>query len=311
MNPIQQYLKLARAVHVKAHIRHEADGDIVEVDAHERDIDDVAAEPIAGAETEVVVPEAASLIAPDELAEEPPPPEPPVAIREHEMAMWREWNDSGRDPEKLQPLLDSFAPLIRLKMSPYLGRVKLIPDSAIETEFKLKFAEALRTYNPEKSSLSTHVFRYLDKAKRFIAEKQNVGRIPENRIYKIKQYQTAVEGLKEELDASPTPAQIAEKLGWSLPETKRMASELRADLTSQAFEEDPYNIMPSRAEEVLRLFQYELSGNELSVYQYLTGYGKPRKKSTGDIAKELGIPDYQVSRYKASIEKKLRDHLDN
>lgn len=316
MNPLQAFQALqksARKVHVGPSIRRLDDGSTTEVDAYDREQAEGYEPGLAELRGRTTADVFTSGIPVAPVVEEPadaPPIDAQGDRRAQELAMWQAWRDSGEDPEKLAPLLESFAPLIRQKMSPYLGRLRLIPDSAIRTEFQLRFAEALRSYDPSKGGLSTHVYRHLDKAKRFITENQNVGRIPENRIYKIKQFQTTVEALKEKLDRTPSEAEIAVELGWPAAEVKRMGSELRADLTSQSFEEDPYQLMPSRSEEVLRLFKYELTGKELEVYEHLTGYGRKQLTSTSEIAASVRLPDYQVSRIKSGIERKLRRHLD-
>lgn len=227
----------------------------------------------------------------------------------NELVMWKAWKDSGEDPELLTPLLKSFNPLIQSRANVYKGRLRMVPDSAIELEFQLRFVDALRTYDPSKGSLGTYIYRYLDKAKRFIVENQNIGRIPENRIYKIKQYTVARDDLQEDLGRVPTDEELAKKLHWEVDEIKRMDSELRSDFLTQGFETDPYVLTPSKSEEVLRLFKYELDGDERTVYEHLTGYGKKKLDSTGAIAAELKMPDYQVSRIKNSINKKLHRYL--
>ena len=280
LSPIQEFLKYASTTSVKSHTR-KVDGKVVQVKQHDRDVEDN---------------ENKSVITSDRRA--------------REFEMWKKWKLGGMKPEDLSPLLRSFRPLIQSKINVYKGKVKMIPDSAIEAEFQLRFVEGLRKYDPTKGvALSTYLYRYLDKAKRFIVENQNVGRIPENRIYKIKQYTVARDELSDELGTVPSTKQVAQKLGWSVKETERMESELRNDLTSQGFEEDPYALTPSKSEEVIRLFKYELSGDERTVYEYLTGQGKPQKTSTAEIAKLIKQPDYKVSRIKNSIQKKLKRYI--
>ena len=286
MNPVTDFLKLAASSQVKAHLRQQG-GKSTLVDAHSRKKDEKATKkkyvPLEGEELR--------------------------SRQAKELALWQTWKDGGQKPKDLRPLLKSFAPLIRMKTNVYKGKVKLIPDSAIETEFQLRFVDALRSYNPSKGSLGTYVYRYLDKAKRFIVENQNIGRIPENRVYKIRQYTAARDELAEDLGTEPTVKQVAKKLKWDEAEAERMDSELRGDLVSQGFEEDPYSVTPSKSEEVLRLFKFELSGKEREVYEYLTGYGKPHITSTGEIAKRVKLEDYQVSRIKQSLQKRLQRHL--
>jgi DNA-directed RNA polymerase specialized sigma subunit len=283
-NPVFDFLKYAGSTQVKAHIRRTGNK-VVSVKQHDREVD----------EEEAI----AAFSALDTLDDK----------KLRELEMWKTWKENGQRPEDLRPLLKSFRPLIRMKANVYIGKVKMIPDSAIESEFQLRFVDALRSYNPDKGTLGTYIFRYLDKAKRFIVENQNVGRIPENRAYKIRQFTSTRDDLTEELSRIPTTKELSNQLGWSMAEIGRMESELRNDLLSQGFEDDPYALTPSKSEEVLRLFKYELTGNEREVYEYLTGYGKPQTSSTGKIARAMKIPDYQVSRLKNTIKKKLHRHL--
>ncbi len=330
MDPVTAFFKYAKEVRVKEHVRKTPDGGSTVVDEHYRSDDDDDGDDVLLADKPDVEPPVVTeeeVEAEQEESVERPSEEVSVrgplykledikrvkyerASKEDELELWRKWKAGGQKPEDLDQLLQSFRPLLNEKMRAYKGRVKLIPDSAIEAEFQLRFVEALRTYDPDKGAISTYVYRYLDKAKRFIAENQNVGRIPENRIYKIKAYNTAKDDLAEKLSRPATPKELSAHLGWPVSEVERMDSELRNDLLTQGFEDDPYALTPSKAEEVLRLFKYELTGLERETYEYLTGYGKPRATSTGEIAKKLKIPDYQVSRYKESIQKKLRRHIE-
>ena len=289
-NPVNDFLKFAeRRTRVAAHTRR-ANGKVISVSEHDRESEQESSAP--------------------EVVEGYEHPELQLDNKKaKELEMWQAWKDGGQNPRDLSPLLKSFRPMIRSKVNVYKGKVKMIPDSAIEAEFQLQFVNALRSYDPSKGSLGTYVYRYLDKSKRFIAENQNVARIPENRIYKLKLYTTRREELTEDLGKIPTVKQMAENLGWPLAEAKRMDSELRNDLTTQGFEEDPYALTPSKSEEVLRLAKYELTGNERAVYEHLTGFGRKKLTATNDIAKALKMPDYQVSRLKNAIQKKLKRYL--
>lgn len=225
-----------------------------------------------------------------------------------ELEMWQKWRQT-KNPADLSPLMKSFKPLVNMKMAAYRGRVKLIPDAAMEAEFNIQLVHAFNSFDPSKGTLGTYVYSYLDKSKRFITENQNVGRIPENRVYKIKEYLKAKDHLSDDLGRIPTDDEMSKRLGWAKAEVVRMDSELRNDLLSSGFESDPYAIVPSKSEETMKLFKYELTGREREVYEHLTGYGKSHLSTTGDISRKMGIPDYQVSRYKESIQKKLARYV--
>lgn len=337
-NPVTDFFKYAEArIHVREHVRKTPRGTTV-VDAHDRDADESITADNEVVDDVIITKPSEELPGKDDLQIDPDEAEvedasastvedAPVRARvkletiskdkygtltkEQELEAWRKWKSGGKKSKDLEPLLHSFRPLIADKMKSYKGRVRLIPDSAIEAEFQLRFVEALDTFDPDKASMSTYIYTYLNKAKRFIAENQNIGRIPETRIYQIKKYQTAQADLAEQLSRPPTPAELAKQLVWPIAEVERMDAELRNDLLSQGFEDDPYSHTPSRSEEVLKLFKYELAGNERTVYEYLTGYGRPKLGSTGDIAKEMKLPDYQISRYKESIQKKLAKYVED
>lgn len=279
-NPVLDFLKYARATPVRAHTREAPSGEKVQVHQYVRKEDD-----------------------------EKDPQLELAAKKDREIELWRAWKASGESPQALKPLVRSFKPMIQSKAGVYKGKLRMVPDSTIEAEFYLRFVDALRSYDPSKGALGTYVYRYLDKAKRFIVENQNIGRIPENRAYKIKNFTSARDELAEELGKQPTNAELAKKLGWDMAEVDRMESELRNDLVSQGFEDDPYSFTPSKSEETLRLFKYELAGEEREVYEYLTGFGRPLTPSTGEIAKKMGLPDYKISRIKQVIQNKLKRYI--
>lgn len=287
-NPVLDFLKMARETKVRAHLRRSG-GKTVLVSSHGRDLEDEKQSDEDAAEQERV----------RNLR----------ARQAKEIQLWRTWKEGGEKKEDLKPLLKSFGPMIASKVNVYSGKVR-IPPSAIEATFKIEFVKGLRSYDPEKGALGTYLYRYMDKGKRWITSNQNTGRIPENRIYKITEYKNAEQRLTEKLDRKPTTVELANKLGWTTAEVARMESELRAGLITQNFEDDPNQLEPSKEEEVLRLFKYELTGQQREVYDYLTGFGKPKLSSTGDIADKMGLKDYQVSRIKNQIQKKLKRHLE-
>lgn len=227
-----------------------------------------------------------------------------------ELDLWREWKDSGEDPAKLAPLLNSLDPFIKSRARIHLGRVRMIPDSAILAEYRIQAVSALRTFDPSRGVLlSTHVGNHLQKAKRFVAANQNAARIPENRIYKIQEYTVARDELSADLGRTPTDAELADKLNWREAEVARMDSELRNDLVTQSFEIDPSVLMPSKEEEIMRLFVHELDGEEEEVYRHTIGLGRPQL-GTGEIADKLGMQNYQVSRIKERLARRLQKYLE-
>jgi len=233
-----------------------------------------------------------------------------------EIEQWQKWKKSGEKPSELRPLLQSMRPLIKGQVNVFKGRVRDIPPAAIEAEFNKHAMTAFRTYDPNRGAkLSTHVRNQLQKAKRYVATHQNVAYIPEHRVWKIGEFQTAQGELSEKFGREPTNQEMSEHLRWSPNEVSRMSRELRRDLPTSGFVSpeggsvDPYSMMPSREREVLNLIEYELSPEEKLVFDYTYGrHGKPQMQP-GQIASRLHFSPSKVSRLRKSITGKMQRHL--
>lgn len=274
--------KVASSTRVRPHTRR-VGGKLVHVEGHDRDTED-APETGAASTSRREAREAA------------------------DMEAWRRWKQTKSDKD-LQVLMERFAPMIRSRASVFMGKVP-IDDATVLLTFKMAAAEAFRKFDPTRGAkLGTYVYGSLSRgpAQRWITAHQNVGRIPEDRIYKIREFQSVRDRLSDELDEEPTDAQLAKSLRWDIREVVRMRKELRNDLVAQGFEEDPYAFVPSKDAEVLSLFKYELEegSDERKVFELMTAPGGKRVTSTGELGKILGVPDYTVSRIKSRLARKL------
>ena len=227
-----------------------------------------------------------------------------------ELEMWHHWNTNGRQPEHLQPLMKSFKPLISSKVNVYTSKIRDIPPEAIRAEFNNQFVKALETYDPNRGAgLGTHIHYHLEKARRFITTYQNPGRIPENRIYKIRELQDAEMHLDDRLGRPPTQLELADHLKWSPRQVGLLQKEVRRAMPTSQFEFDPLTHMPSRQQEILRLLPYELTNEERAVFEYVYGVGGKPELGTGEIAKKLKMSPPKVSRLKSAIAEKVKGHL--
>ena len=231
------------------------------------------------------------------------------ATKKFEFDQWQKWRDGGQKPEDLRPLLQSFKPLFRSRANSWARRADL-PPAAVHAEFNKQFVNALRTYNPEKGTqLGSWVTTNLQKAQRWVTQYQDPMRVQENRYYKMGAWDNAMATLDEQLNREPTTREMAELLGWSEAEAGRMESEKRGLRYASLFEGyDPTTIMPSRESEKLRLIRYELSGDDLNVFDYTVGtHGKPQLRP-GEIARKLNISPSKVSRIRSSIATRLEEY---
>ncbi len=237
----------------------------------------------------------------------PPSPEKELKKKQkQEIHLWHAWNDNGRKPEDLQPLYQSFKPLINKAVSQWANRVEQVPNSAIHAEMHKQFLNAVKSYNPAKAQLNTWVTNNFRKAGRYIRNYQNFGHIPEQQIEKIEPYKKAKEELTDILGHEPDAISIAEHMGQPVRKIQQLEKEMRQDLAASKFEDaDPATILAPKELEALTLIQYDLTPEERTVYEYTFGMnGRPMLKP-GEIASKAGIHASKVSR----IRKKLQDKV--
>jgi len=224
--------------------------------------------------------------------------------KKRELEMWEQWKSGGMKPQQLQPLLQSLKPLINQHANVYAGRVRDIPPAAIRAEFTNQIVQALQTYDPTRAALGTHIGHQLKKARRFITTYQNPARIPETRVYKIRELQDAEQILDERFGRPPTQLEVADHLKWSPRQVELLQKEVRKAWPTSKFEADPYTFTPSRHAEIVRLLPYDLTPDERQVFEYIQGIGGKPKLEPGQIAKKLGMSAPKVSRLKSSIAQK-------
>jgi DNA-directed RNA polymerase specialized sigma subunit len=226
-----------------------------------------------------------------------------------EMQMWERWKQGGEKPQDLRPLIHSFKPLVSHQANIWAGKVRDVPPAAIRAEFTNQFVSALQTYDPQRGAgLGTHIRHQLKKAQRFVTTYQNPGRIPENRVYRIRELQDAEMQLDERFGREPTQLEIADHLKWSPKQVDVLQREVRKARPTGQFETDPSTFTPSRQKEVLRLLPYELTSDEKQVFEYIYGVGGKPKLGPGQIARKLKMSAPKISRLKRSIAEKYARH---
>lgn len=222
-----------------------------------------------------------------------------------DLELWRKWDQSGRKPQYLKPLLKRFEPMIMDRARVYTGKDLSIPPAAIEAEHKKQFLRAVETYDPSKGSLGTHVYGSLRAASRFVTTHQNFARIPETRIFNIGELQRAKAYLDAKHDRPPTSDELAGFLKWKVSDVVRLQKEMRKDLRASKFSTDLHVTQPSKVPAALQFVQKDLEPRDRKV---LTGIMNGEK--IREISSRLHMSPSAVSRSKVRIAKKLKRYLD-
>lgn len=222
-----------------------------------------------------------------------------------DLTLWKQWDQTGRKPQQLRPLLKRFEPMIMDRSRVYTGKDLSVPPAAIEAEHKKQFLKALETYDPHKGTLGTHVYGSLRAASRFVTTHQNFARIPETRIFNIGEMNRAVAVLDAKNDRPPTPSETAKYLKWRVSDVVRLQREMRKDLRASKFPMELHVHQPSKVPQAIGFVQKELEPRDRKVLTGIMQHEKIR-----ETAARLHMSPSAVSRSKVRIAKKLKRYLD-
>jgi len=237
--------------------------------------------------------------------------------RQQTQDLWHHWDANGRKPEHLEPILGNFQGLIQAKVRDW--KPPSIPQSAFEAEVTKHVIKSVQSYKPDKgASLHTHVNYGIQKAKRFMVQQQNMGRMSENVAYRIGDVQRATETLQEDLGRVPTHDEIAQYMSDNNPrghvftpkQVRTILSSQRRDIPSTAWESDPIHNQSNRELEILPLLRDTLTPQEAMVFDHIYGHnGVPVIKNSGEMARRLGMSQSKISRIRTSIAAKYKQYL--
>jgi DNA-directed RNA polymerase specialized sigma subunit len=236
-----------------------------------------------------------------------------------ELELWQTWKKGGMKQKDLDPLLKSFAPLIFQRVKMFKGRVE-VPTSYIEHVHKVEFVNALKTYDPKKAALNTHIMNRLQKAARPINTYKNFAYIPENVSKNIGAFNAFKAELSDRLGHEPDDHTIHDealkanhpRLGaLSLKDVKRLNQEQRAGLIQTSHDADVLvsGALSPRQVEVAHLISFQLTPEERLVHEHTLGLNGKAKLSSGDIAKKLKMDGPKVSKLRTSIWNKMKPYL--
>ena len=221
------------------------------------------------------------------------------------MSLLKTWKETG-SKEHLGALLKAYNPIIKQHVHKWSSSG--LPTSVLEAEARLIAVNAFSDYDPKfGTQLNTHVINRMQKLSRLSYKYQNVAKIPEHRITKIRTFQHAKNLLSEKFGRDPTIDEMQDELHWKPKEIERLETEQRKSLIASADSLKDMAFDQGTEEDIdkVHLLYHELGGMDKSVLEYSTGlFGKP-KLSGNEIAKKLKLTPTQVSRVKKSIADKL------
>lgn len=227
--------------------------------------------------------------------------------KEQELELWQRYR--GGDNTVVGPLVKSLEPLIQHSVDRFSKAP--LPRSAIEAEARRLTVRSFQDFNPEKAGLSTHVTNHLKHLNRFVADYQNVGRIPENRSIAISRFYNVQSNLAEQLGRPPSSIELADELNWSPAEVARMEKELRNDLTMSTESDDEFfDTDYLKTDQTMELVQFvywdpTTSNEERKVLEYKFGLGGIPKLDIKDIALRLNRSETYIRKLAKDLGTKI------
>lgn len=218
------------------------------------------------------------------------------------------WVAGGKKDEDLTPLMKHYEPFAERKTRAVAGGARMMNQTAVKYQVKAHMVDAFNSWDPNKgAALETHLHNSTRPLHRYVAKRQNVARIPEESTYLIGKTDRATAELRDELGRDPTEQEVAARLGVGARAVLRVRKQQLKDIPTGAFEVDAMGGNNQRFREIQPMVRETLKDEDKEVFDRLhrpEGPMAPR-----DIAKELGIKGYEVSRRKKRIEEAWKKHL--
>ncbi len=233
----------------------------------------------------------------------------PLLGEKPEHRLHQQWMSNGKAPEHLSPLLDHFRADIRREATRISGGAAMVNPVAVEGKLTGLALKAFDTWDPARgAALRTHVINSFKPAMRFVGQAQNVARIPEEDALRIGDLQRATAHLSDKFGRTPTLKELSEETGLPERRVKRIQKRQVSDIPTGAFEVDAVGTNTARDLEIQPLIRERLHENDRKVFDLIYPGNGQAPMGTGQIAKRLGLKDYQVSEAKGRIIKVWKDH---
>lgn len=233
-----------------------------------------------------------------------------AGIQQRRLEDWNAWK--GGDPKGLDNLLYSLAPMTEPKTRQLISASQL-PPSVVRAEVKHRTIEALNAYDPSRGAqISTHVVSRLPKANEFVMSHTASARLPERRRLMVSTFKNVESELQTRLGREPTTFELQDELLWSRKDVERMRRELRQEVSIERLPTyfDLPQVEDQKVKDALEWLPYDLTPDELKVYEGLTGWGGAPTYTTKQLAKKMRKTEHGVRKLRENVANKLSQRID-
>ncbi len=208
-------------------------------------------------------------------------------------------------PKGNATLLKHLAPTIEHAIRTHVGE----PSPLLTSRARKMVLAAVRTYDPKRSRLQTHLFNQLQGLKRANRQLSTVVKVPERVAIDRYHLERYTKDLHDELGREPTDAELANKTGFSPKRIARVRSyspavaEGTISATSDGNVYGAVDEIGSRRRSTWQEMVYgDLSTQDQRIMELTLGLNGRKPLSNMEIARKLGKSPGLISQRKAHIQ---------
>ena len=207
-----------------------------------------------------------------------------MSRKSEDIAAWKRWNrtKSSADLDELNRRMNG---IIQKEVNRWAG---ILSRDVLEIEALRLAKMAYSTFNPNRGvALSTHLTNYLQKLSRKVYSHQNIARIPEYQILKLKTFKEAWKTLEDRYNRDPSIDELALELRWSPAAVKSYMKLLKDEQTESVVPPTVYG--EGEDDPIIHMIYHDLNPFQKKIFEHTTGYGGSQILSTSSLAKRLKI----------------------
>ena len=220
--------------------------------------------------------------------------------------VYEQWR-ADPSPENNTAMLKAVRPVIDSAVRP-LGN-----SPALHGRAKQLVLSGLRTYDPQRASLRTHLMTQLQGLRRIAGQQSQPIRIPERVVLDNMRLNRATAELTDTLYRDPTDDELADFTGMSprrivrLRQQSRPVAESAATMIDEEGNENTPGVVNDTPQAILQEYvRAELSPSDQLLLDYATGNAGRERLPGHVIAAKLGISPSAVSQRLAKIQNRFR-----
>lgn len=213
------------------------------------------------------------------------------------------WKDNPT-PQNLGKLIYRYTPILRAELPKYYGN---LPPETIASYGKKIIIDALKTYDPNKGAITTHLVSNLQRLHRVNYETSSALRMSEELQRGVNVYKEKKDYLTDKLNREPSLDELADELGWTESRVARTAKMLKTETLESGLSIAPksYDMEDPR----LDYIYHDLDPHDKIIFQHKIGYKGSPVMMNNDIAKKVKMSPANVSIRSSKIADLLKERL--